>query len=472
MKIKTAWFICIGALIVALPVRVYQMLFLVNSTTGFFTDQNVIAIFLAIIMVVVSSIIMFMCFYDKNAPKQFKFIKNIPAAIAAALGGSSMIAHSVYSLLIDNGQLGRSLSENAADTAVMLESGQAYLNVIMAFVGLVSGIIILLGAFGFVIGKDVFRFIPVVAIFPPLWFCVNLIMLFTNYTNVTHMTENIMDMFSMIFITLFLLSQGKMFAKVNMVQSGKRIYAFGLPAILYGFVSALPSFILQACDMSHTSSLKMTLNLAIFLLAVYALVYLLVYPKIPNYREELQEETATSRRKVDGEELPIRQASVQQVDALYQKPYANQSAAQGAVGESELNFETENGNVEPVENGEEIPYLINRDSVFKMEKKKRKKKKKNRSVFYYLPIVKQYIDKKEAQEKRPAWIPASKEKDSAVKLENDWLLDMYGYERRTKESQDFKEDEPYFPRVVDTRDIGKEQIESADEKEMGEAEER
>ena len=51
MRIKTAWFILIGALVVALPVRIYQMLFLVDPATGFFTDQNVVAICLAIFMI-------------------------------------------------------------------------------------------------------------------------------------------------------------------------------------------------------------------------------------------------------------------------------------------------------------------------------------------------------------------------------------------------------------------------------------
>ncbi|MFR1213554.1 MAG: hypothetical protein ACLSCV_01135 [Acutalibacteraceae bacterium] len=35
MRIKTAWFILIGALVVALPVRIYQMLFLVDPQQDF-----------------------------------------------------------------------------------------------------------------------------------------------------------------------------------------------------------------------------------------------------------------------------------------------------------------------------------------------------------------------------------------------------------------------------------------------------
>ena len=288
MRIKTAWFVLLGALVAALPVRVYQMLFLVDPATGFFTDQNITAICLAVFMAVVSAVIMFMCFYDKNVPKRFEPIKNIPAAIAAAAGGIGIIVHSISAMVIDN-KAHSSLSQSAASAAQALEGGQAYLNVIMAFVGVAAGIVILIAAFQFFTGKNVFRSIPVVAIIPPLWFCINLITLFTNYTNTTYMTENMMDMFSLILITFFLLAQGKMLVGVSPVKSGRRIYAFGLPAVLYGIVSGLPSFVLQAMDLPHTSSLKMTLNIAIFLIAVYALVFLLIYPKIPRYREEQKE---------------------------------------------------------------------------------------------------------------------------------------------------------------------------------------
>ena len=296
MRIKTAWFILIGALVVALPVRIYQMLFLVDPATGFFTDQNIVAICLAIFMIIVSAVIMFMCFYDKNAPKRFEPIKNIPAMIAAAASGIGIIVHSISALLIDNGAHS-SLSQDAANAVNALEGGQAYLNVIMAFVGVAAGIVILIAAFNFATGKNVFRSIPVVAIIPPLWFCINLITLFTNYTNVTYMTENMMDMFSMILVTFFLLSQGKMFARVNPVKSGKRIYAFGLPTILYGFVSALPSFVLQAMDLPHTSSFKMTLNIAIFLVAVYACLFILKF-QITEKKWKKRKRRTNNRQKM------------------------------------------------------------------------------------------------------------------------------------------------------------------------------
>lgn len=450
MRIKTAWFILIGALVVALPVRIYQMLFLVDPATGFFTDQNIVAICLAIFMIIVSAVIMFMCFYDKNAPKRFEPIKSIPAMIAAAASGIGIIVHSISALLIDNGAHD-SLSQDAANAVTTLEGGQAYLNVIMAFVGVAAGIVILIAAFNFATGKNVFRSIPVVAIIPLLWFCINLITLFTNYTNVTYMTENMMDMFSIILVTFFLLSQGKMFARVNPVKTGKRIYAFGLPTILYGFVSALPNFVLQAMNLPHTSSLKMTLNIVIFLVAVYALVFLLIYPKIPNYREEMEDDEEDEDEQPQEhvqprvEELPMKEEIEEATPVVRQKEHPT-------LNDMELEADEEED--EPLvfeDDGREIPYLIHREPVFRLEKKERKKKrkkKKRRSIFYFIPFIKKRVDKKEAEAKRPAWTPAPRE-ESAKKLENDWILDFYGYERRPKDTTNIQSDAPYIPKVVD-----------------------
>ena len=58
------------------------------------------------------------------------------------------------------------------------------------------------------------------------------------------------------------------------------------------------------------------------------------------------------------------------------------------------------------------------------------------------------MDNKEAEAKRPAWTPAPRE-ESTKKLENDWILDFYGYERRPKDNMDIPSDEPYIPKVVD-----------------------
>ena len=91
-----------------------------------------------------------------------------------------------------------------------------------------------------------------------------------------------------------------------------------------------------------------------------------------------------------------------------------------------MELETEEEEDEPLvfeDDGREIPYLINREPVFHLEKRnvKRKEKRKRREVFLFHSFCKKRVDKKEAEAKRPAWTPAPRE-ESTKKLENDWIL--------------------------------------------------
>lgn len=437
MKIKIAWFVLLGALIAALPVRVYQMLYLVDPSTGFFTDHNFSAVCLSAFLLIAAVAMFVLCFCQKDVLQKPRPVRSIPSALAALLGGAGIIVHSVYALMQDN-QAHASLSQDAANAAAAMESGQVYLNVIMAFVGVAAGIVVLLAAVNFAFGKNLFRSVPVLAILPPLWFCINLITLFTNYTNVTYMTENMMDMFAMISVTFFLLSQGKLFARVNLAKTGKRVYAFGLPTILYGFVSALPSFVLQVMNLPHTSSLKTTLNLAIFLIALYALVFLLTYPRAAARAPKRPPQNPQPNAPQSAAELPPEPTEPAEEPPRSIEPPQPLQSATGSSDELSLQIE---------DDGREIPYLIQRDPIFDSRKKERKpKRKKKRSIFYFIPFVKKRVDKKEAEAARPAWSPAPRQ-ESTVRLENDWLLDFYGYQRRAKNDPAPPDDTPYIPKV-------------------------
>ena len=52
MKRKYAWLVSLIALVIALPVRIYQQLMLVDETTGFFTDHNVTAVVISVLLAI------------------------------------------------------------------------------------------------------------------------------------------------------------------------------------------------------------------------------------------------------------------------------------------------------------------------------------------------------------------------------------------------------------------------------------
>ena len=76
------------------------------------------------------------------------------------------------------------------------------------------------------------------------------------------------------------------------------------------------------------------------------------------------------------------------------------------------------------DDGREIPYLINREPVFRLEKgtqKEEKKRKREEAFLFHSFCKKKTVDKKEAEAKRPAWTPAPRE-ESTQEIGNDWIL--------------------------------------------------
>lgn len=123
--------------------------------------------------------------------------------------------------------------------------------------------------------------------------------------------------------------------------------------------------------------------------------------------EEEEEEDEQPAEDVQplAQELPVQEEVKEEMPVVQQekRPTLNDMELEADEEEDEpLVFE---------DDGREIPYLINREPVFRLEKKERKKKrkkKKRRSIFYFIPFDKKRVDKKEAEAKRPAWTPVSK----------------------------------------------------------------
>ncbi|MFR1213551.1 MAG: hypothetical protein ACLSCV_01120 [Acutalibacteraceae bacterium] len=178
------------------------------------------------------------------------------------------------------------------------------------------------------------------------------------------------------------------------------------------------------------------------------MVFLLIYPKIPNYREEMEEEDEEDEQLAEDvqpliEELPV-QEEVKKEPIVQQekRPTLNDMELEADEEEDEpLTFE---------DDGREIPYLINREPVFvwkKRTQKRKKEKEKREEVFFISFLLAKRIDKKEAEQN--VRLGHLLRGGIHKKLENDWILDFYGYERRPKDNMNIQSDRPYIPKVVD-----------------------
>ena len=107
MKIKSLWIPFALFLLVAVPLRVYQVVYLIDPATGFFeSGESLYQIFLGILALFVL-IIMIMTASCKNT-SEFQFRRNIFSGVFALAAAAAMAADSGANLLIyvvDHGTL-------------------------------------------------------------------------------------------------------------------------------------------------------------------------------------------------------------------------------------------------------------------------------------------------------------------------------------------------------------------------------
>lgn len=262
MKIKNAWIVFAVTLLITLPTRIYQVLFLVEPDTGFYTDGNITTAIVSIAAAVGLILIMAICAADKRK-QTYSPITSIPAAVIGTLTGLGIIFQYLISLL------GGEEQKNQIPA------------MIVSIFGILAGVILIVTAYNFATGQNTFARMPVLALIPPLWCCVCLITLFITYVSVVNIAENIYDTFTVIFVLLFLFAQAKMLAGIETEKSAKRVYMFGIPAVLMALVTGIPNVVLLFNGTSRTGSFPLGLHLVNILMAFYIIAFLTAVSRLP-----------------------------------------------------------------------------------------------------------------------------------------------------------------------------------------------
>lgn len=280
MKIKSAWIVLAITLLIVLPTRIYQVLFLVEPGTGFYTDGNTTTLIISACLIAGILLMAAFAFADKEK-RSYRPIHSLPTAVIGALTGLGLIFQNLISLL------GTQEQENRLSV------------ILVGVFGILAGAVFILTAYNFAMGQNTFEKHPLLSLIPSLWGCVSLVTRFITYISVVNVSENIYDTFTVIFSLLFLFAQAKMLAGIETEKSVKQIYTFGIPAILMTLVTGVPSAVVLFSGEAHTGSFPAGLQLVNILMALYILAFLSAVWRLPA-AEQAQQEENQSGNSPDG----------------------------------------------------------------------------------------------------------------------------------------------------------------------------
>ncbi len=95
MSMKHAWIVFLVALVVALPVRLYQLLVLMEEDTGFLNGGAMSTTLLVIVLLVALAAIVVICMGSKRMPVGYTPLRSIPTAVLAGLTGALLLFESI-----------------------------------------------------------------------------------------------------------------------------------------------------------------------------------------------------------------------------------------------------------------------------------------------------------------------------------------------------------------------------------------
>ena len=276
--LRKVWFIFAVTCLLTIPIRIYQLLMFVDTGTGFFTDGNVTAAAITVLLVISCAAMLILCRKSGGFTAKFWDLHSIPAVVFALLAAASMVAQSVAKLF----EITAPVSSEVASPDIEPQTVQhPFLSAALAIVCIVAAVLMAVTAAGLARRSNPYRNFPVLALIVPLWSCLDLAVLFVRYTEVVNTIESIYAMFMVIFLLLCLFAQAQFFAGADDAKSRQTMLASGFCFSVLSLTVTVPNCVMYVLGKPQVCSLSLPDSLVYLFLALFlqALFFPLVFPR-------------------------------------------------------------------------------------------------------------------------------------------------------------------------------------------------
>ena len=283
---KFPLFASLCALLVAVPLRVYQYFKVLESDTGFYakTDFSVYAIYILLGAAMIISVVIPMI--NKKKMITVTSVKKSPAFLVISLilavtiiidsAGQLMSYFDLYDAAASSGSAVTDYVKNQGGTFLML---QAVSGAVAAVYFFVSGLSVSIG------NSDGSK-LKVLALTPVLWCIFKLLYRFKRTISFINVSDLMLELFEIVFLMLFFLAFAQTVSKIDAPAVFYKIYAYGIPAAMFALVCFLPRIIVTITGNSELLNAHHGVAYSDLGVAVYIIYNLLSRAKAQTVESE------------------------------------------------------------------------------------------------------------------------------------------------------------------------------------------
>lgn len=270
--LRIPFFAVLAAILIAVPLRVYQYAKLINPSTGFFEEKD----FSVIVVYGILAVAMIICIVlpylsHKSIPtvtvgknsKVFLAVSLIMAA-GAVISGVDLITDFID--LISNAP--RYLDRDGLSAYISAQGGT--LLIAEGFFAALSGFHFLISGLSALNENTVSKF-KILALSPVVWCVFRLLYRFKRTIAFTNVSDLFIELFAIVFAMVFFLAFAQIRSKIDAEDIFWKIYAYGLPAAMFALVCFIPKLILLVTGKSELINPLHPVCISDLTFAVYAI---------------------------------------------------------------------------------------------------------------------------------------------------------------------------------------------------------
>ncbi len=242
-------FSTLAALLIAVPLRVYQYLKIINPETGFY-DKTDFSVFVVYAVLTVAMVICIAFSYIKHKSLQ---------PVNIAVNSKKPYTYLIFSLIMAVGIAVDSLSV-LADYLSLLTKNTSYIStsdyvasqggaimLIQSVFGLISAIYFIISGITSVNKNTVLK-LKFLAVSPVIWCIFRLLFRFKRTISFVNVSDLLLEMFAIVFAMVFFLALAQVNSKIDAQTVFWKLFAYGFPAVMFSLVCFLPRIILVLTD--------------------------------------------------------------------------------------------------------------------------------------------------------------------------------------------------------------------------------
>lgn len=280
-------FAALAALIVAVPVRIYQCRTIIDAATGFYNEINlsVIIFYVVVGLGALTGLVVPYLKHNSLEPVQIS-VKSTGFTVASLIMAILLVVDSA-SQLLDYFSLFETVPSYNLKAYISAQGGNLLL--MQAIFGAVAAVYFFVNGVTVGIGNAESSKYKVLALMPVVWCIFRLLYRFKRTISFVNVSDLLLELFLIVFSMMFFFACAQINSKIDINDKGGsfmksvywKIYGYGIPASLFALICFMPRFILTITGHSDNVNIHYPVNYSDLGFAVFA-----IYTCISSVRTE------------------------------------------------------------------------------------------------------------------------------------------------------------------------------------------